>query len=202
MAIVEIWQLAGAVPAGDGRVGRLVRCLGAGEWSSPDPVPLFELFMRNRRDARRRRRARRARDAGCGAPWHRLRRNDREGARRNIEYHYDLGNDFYALWLDPSMTYSSAMFAGRRRRSRSKQAQRAKLAAILDRTGDGAGRFDPRDRLRLGIVRRGRGAAGREVHGITLSSEQKRAVEARMARAGLAGVTVSLTDYRDVAGQL
>ena len=41
---------------------------------------------------------------------HRLRRNSRRGARRNIEFHYDLGNDFYALWLDPGMTYSSALF--------------------------------------------------------------------------------------------
>ena len=42
--------------------------------------------------------------------WHLMRDNDREGARRNISAHYDLGNDFYELWLDPSMTYSSAYF--------------------------------------------------------------------------------------------
>ncbi len=63
------------------------------------------------------------------------------------------------------------------------------------------GRHHPRDRLRLGLVRRDSRAGGVKVHGITLSAEQKRAVGARMADAGLDGVTVSLTDYRDVAGQ-
>ncbi|WP_100865398.1 SAM-dependent methyltransferase [Novosphingobium kunmingense] len=81
----------------------------AGDWSSPDPVTLFALFCANAvplGDA--------ARSHG---PWrwvgrliHRLNRNSRGGAARNIHAHYDLGNDFYAAWLDPTMIYSSAIF--------------------------------------------------------------------------------------------
>jgi cyclopropane-fatty-acyl-phospholipid synthase len=82
----------------------------AGEWSSPDPVPLFALFMDNAATLGGVARAR--------GPWrlvarilHKLRRNSRKGARRNIHLHYDLGNDFYAAWLGSSMLYSSAIFA-------------------------------------------------------------------------------------------
>src|SRR3546814_5229160 len=85
------------------------RAWAQGEWESPDPVPLFALFMRNASTlggvARSRGFARWA-----GRLLHMLRRNSRRGARRNIVFHYDLGNDFYALWLDNSMSYSSALF--------------------------------------------------------------------------------------------
>ena len=79
----------------------------AGEWESPDPVALFEVFSLNRHAL-----------AGTGRAhglsrwlrrlWHKAHRNDRAGARRNIHEHYDLGNEFYELWLDPTMTYSAA----------------------------------------------------------------------------------------------
>src|SRR6185312_16159285 len=80
-----------------------------GEWTSPDPVALFDLFMRN---------AARLGDAGrAKGPWklvnriaHGLSANNKSRARRNIAHHYDLGNDFYAAWLDAGMTYSSAIF--------------------------------------------------------------------------------------------
>jgi len=82
----------------------------AGEWASPDPVPLFALFMDNAATLGGAARAR--------GPWrlavrllHKLRRNSREGARRNIHLHYDLGNDFYSQWLGTTMLYSSAIFA-------------------------------------------------------------------------------------------
>ena len=81
-----------------------------GEWESPDPVPLFDLFMRNRLKL--------ADVARATGPWrlikralHWLNRNTPRGASRNIEAHYDLGNDFYASWLDPTMSYSSAVFS-------------------------------------------------------------------------------------------
>jgi len=81
----------------------------AGEWSSPDPVSLFALFMANAGSLGNVGRARGPwRLAGRLAHW--LRRNTRKGARRNIHAHYDLGNDFYAQWLDPAMVYSSARF--------------------------------------------------------------------------------------------
>ncbi|WP_395394230.1 cyclopropane-fatty-acyl-phospholipid synthase family protein [Novosphingobium sp. BL-8A] len=82
----------------------------AGEWDSPDPVPLFALFMDN---------ARSLGDAGrARGPWrlvtrmiHWLRRNSRSGSLRNIHAHYDLGNDFYEAWLGDTMLYSSAIYA-------------------------------------------------------------------------------------------
>ncbi|MGA1799137.1 cyclopropane-fatty-acyl-phospholipid synthase family protein [Sphingomonas sp. 4RDLI-65] len=172
----------------------------AGDWSSPDPVPLFELFMRNRISL-----GSAARSGGfarlSARAWHWMRRNHRTGSRRNIAAHYDLGNDFYELWLDPGLTYSSAIFAEPVSEAETlEQAQATKLQAILDRTGT-----KPGDRiLEIGC---GWGSfaelaarAGVDVHGLTLSVEQKRQVEARIADAGLSGVTVALTDYRDVTG--
>ena len=167
-----------------------------GEWSSPDPVPLFELFSRNVEALGDTGRA-----SGLGRLirllGHRRRRNHKSGSRRNIEFHYDLGNDFYALWLDPTMTYSSALFADPAEPLA--VAQERKLAAILDRTatvpgdtileiGSGWGSFAE-------VAARG----GRRVHGLTLSSEQKAWAERRIADAGLeAGF--SLRDYRDEQG--
>jgi cyclopropane-fatty-acyl-phospholipid synthase len=170
----------------------------AGDWSSPDPVPLFDLFMRNRVPL-----GSAARSGGvakiAARLWHRFRRNDRSGARRNIAAHYDLGNDFYEAWLDPGLTYSSAIFSDRDEPV--EQAQETKLRAILDRT-----RTKPGDTiLEIGC---GWGSfaeiaarAGITVDALTLSTEQKRYVDDRMAAAGLGGVSVSLTDYRDAAGQ-
>ena len=78
----------------------------AGEWSSPDPVPLFALFMANTVTL--------GDTARAKGPWrlaaraiHALKRNTRGQAEKNIHAHYDLGNDFYGAWLDPSMSYSS-----------------------------------------------------------------------------------------------
>lgn len=186
-----LWRLATGGSAG------WYEAWAAGEWASPDPVPLFDLFVRNRATLGN---AGRAGGVGRVAKrvWHWFQRNSRTGSRRNIAYHYDLGNDFYAPWLDASMTYSSALFAPGV--ASLAEGQAAKLAAVLERTGTVAG-----DRiLEIGcgwgsfaeLAARG----GRLVHGITLSAEQKAYVEARMARAGLEGVTVGLTDYRDVTG--
>jgi len=65
--------------------------------------------------------------------WHALRANTRSGSARNIAYHYDLGNEFYRRWLDPSMAYSSAVFAdGARDLEAAQQAKFARMAALLD----------------------------------------------------------------------
>jgi cyclopropane-fatty-acyl-phospholipid synthase len=171
-----------------------------GEWTSPDPVRIFELFMRN---------APSLGDTGrAKGPWravnwlaHRLRANDKARARRNIAHHYDLGNDFYAAWLDPSMTYSSAIFAAPG--DALEQAQENKVRLLLDR-------LDLKPGQRLLEIGCGWGAlaeiAAREhgvhVTGLTLSAEQKAYAEARLARAGLSDkVDIQLTDYRDVAGR-
>lgn len=171
-----------------------------GEWSSPDPVTLFELFGRNRHSLGNTGRA-----GGAGRLIRRLfhsrRRNSRRGARRNIIRHYDLGNDFYAAWLDPTLSYSSALFGDESTAQTSLEAgQRAKLQAIFDRTHARAG-----DRLLeigcgWGGFARLAAERGVTVDAITLSDEQQGAV-ARMAKQADFPIDVRLTDYRDVAGQ-
>lgn len=196
-AVVELssWRALWRLATG-GSVG-WYEAWAAGEWYSPDPVPLFDLFVRNRASLG---------DAGrahgvtrlAKRVWHWLHRNDRAGARRNIAYHYDLGNDFYAPWLDAGMTYSSALFETAD--ATLSQAQDAKLAAILARTGTRPGDAILEIGCGWGSFAELAARGGRRVHGITLSSEQKAHVEARMAAASLDGVRVSLTDYRDVTG--
>lgn len=169
-----------------------------GEWSSPDPVPLFDLFMRNGRSL-----GEVARAKGLWRSVNRLahtfRRNSRKRARANIAHHYDLGNDFYRAWLDPGMTYSSGMFAPG---DTLESAQDRKIHSLLDRL-----QLKPGQRLlEIGC---GWGSLaevaardyGVEVVGLTLSAEQKAWAERRMREAGLAGqVAIRLLDYRDVTG--
>ncbi|MFT3966791.1 MAG: cyclopropane-fatty-acyl-phospholipid synthase family protein [Sphingobium sp.] len=170
------------------------------EWESPDPVPLFALFMANARTLGGAARA-------SGLPrllirlWHGLNANSRRGARRNISYHYDLGNAFYALWLDPGMTYSSALY--RQADMTLEEAQTAKIDAMLDRLA-----LEPGHRLlEIGCgwgslaLRAGERWEGLGYDGLTLSTEQKDWAERRLAESGLAGrASILLTDYRDHAG--
>lgn len=164
-----------------------------GEWRSPDPVQLFALFGLNRAEL-----ARQARATGVSKGIKRLlhwrNRNHRGGSRRNIQFHYDLGNDFYRLWLDPGMTYSSALFTAPGQTL--EQAQEEKLAAILARTGTKAGDEILEIGCGWGSFAELAVSEGRRVHGITLSSEQKAWAEARVPEQA----RFTLTDYRDVAG--
>ena len=165
-----------------------------GDWSSPDPVPIFDLFVRNRATLGDTARAKLAARVLARA-GHALRRNDRRGARRNIAAHYDLGNDFYRVWLDGTLTYSSALFDGAEEPLEA--AQRRKLAAILTRTGAGAGERVLEIGCGWGSFAATAAAAGVGVHCLTLSQEQADHVGAL----DLPGVTVALTDYRDVDGR-
>jgi cyclopropane-fatty-acyl-phospholipid synthase len=168
-----------------------------GEWASPDPVQVFAVFSRNRVAL-----ARGARATGMALLakrfMHWLRRNHRAGSRRNIEYHYDLGNDFYVEWLDPGMTYSSAIFAEPGQSLEAAQA--VKLETMLARTATKPGETILEIGCGWGPFAEAAARAGRRLHGITLSREQKAYAEARMARQGIDGVEFSLTDYRDVTG--
>ncbi len=134
---------------------------------------------------------------------HFLRDNNRRGSQRNIRYHYDLGNDFYRQWLDPSMTYSSACFGRAAGGSLSLlDAQLAKYDRIIElaeigrnarvlEIGCGWGGFAER------VAQH-----GARVHGITLSHEQLAYCRARRQGAeNDTRMTFTLTDYRDVAGQ-
>jgi cyclopropane-fatty-acyl-phospholipid synthase len=170
-----------------------------GEWSSPDPVPLFDLFMRNGESLGD---VARAKGLSRAANWvaHRLRSNDKGRARRNIEHHYDVGNDFYAAWLDDSMTYSSAMFIAPDEPL--EKAQARKIKALLDR-------LELKPGQKLIEIGCGWGSLaeiaardyGVEVTGLTLSAEQKAWADRRMQKAGLFGrVSIELADYRDVQG--
>jgi cyclopropane-fatty-acyl-phospholipid synthase len=180
-----------------GTIG-LYKSWAAGEWSSPDPVQIFDLFVRNRQTLKDAARAH-GFSRLANRLMHRLRRNSRAGARRNIAAHYDLGNDFYASWLDPTMTYSSALFQGDEPLA---EAQERKIRALLDRLA-----LKPGDRLlEIGC---GWGALaeiaardyGVHVTGLTLSDEQKAYADARIAAAGLSDqVEIRLRDYRQVAG--
>ncbi len=167
----------------------------AGEWSSPDPVPLCALFMANAvalGDVARAKGPMRM----VNALAHRLRDNGPARARRNIAAHYDLGNDFYAAWLDPSMTYSSARFAPG---DDLEAAQYRKIALLLDRLD-----LKPGQRLleigcgwgTLAIEAAKRGVS---VVGLTLSEEQKAWADAKIAEAGLSDrIDIRLQDYRSV----
>ena len=132
---------------------------------------------------------------------HLLRANTREGSRRNIHAHYDIGNDFYRLWLDPGMTYSSALFDGDFTLSL-ENAQTRKYQRIIDsldlRAGDvileigcGWGGF-AEHAARQGIY----------VTGVTISPAQLQVAKQRIAAQGLEKyVQLLQCDYRDLTGE-
>lgn len=168
-----------------------------GDWSSPDLAALVELGLCNH--------------AALGAlrqSWpqrlvsgllHRLNANTRKGSRRNIAYHYDLGNRFYEQWLDETMTYSAALFGGDG--IDLAEAQQAKYERILRLL-----QVQPGDHvLEIGCGWGGfavqAARQGAQVTGLTLSREQAIFARDRVAREGLADrVEIRLQDYRDVAG--
>jgi cyclopropane-fatty-acyl-phospholipid synthase len=172
----------------------------AGEWDSSDLPVLLETLANNYDHIRRLFDGNRLMKAVNGLR-HRLNRNSRAGSRRNIEAHYDLGNAFYAAWLDPSMTYSCARF--QQPDQTLEAAQRAKYAALarlmdLQRghtvleIGCGWG----------GFAEFAAREVGARVTAITLSREQYDFARRRLFQAGLAEVAeVRLLDYRDVDGQ-
>lgn len=133
--------------------------------------------------------------------YHVSRANTKEGSKENIAAHYDLGNDFYGQWLDPSMTYSSAIFVSGD--TALEEAQREKYHHVAD----AAGVTEGSDVLEIGC---GWGGFAETVardykarlHGITLSSEQLKYAQERMRRQSLDNLaTLHFEDYRDTKGQ-
>jgi len=170
----------------------------AGHWSSPDLVALLQLFIRNREAVE---------EIIYGSWWgsliyrfkHLLNRNTRQGSKKNIHAHYDIGNPFYKLWLDETMNYSSALFEGDFEQPMA-QAQLAKVRRALDEVGLQSGQ-------RLLEIGCGWGALaetaaseyGAQVRGVTLSSQQLEFAQQRLQRAGVAPRSdLRLQDYRDV----
>ena len=132
---------------------------------------------------------------------HILNRNSKRGSRRNIAYHYDLGNNFYKLWLDDTMTYSSALFNDPS--DTLKQAQLNKYQAIEELLN-----VSKNDRiLEIGCGWGGFSeyiakSTGAKIDGLTLSKEQLEFANTRYQNAGLEKqATASYTDYRDSTGQ-
>jgi cyclopropane-fatty-acyl-phospholipid synthase len=129
-----------------------------------------------------------------------LQSNSRSQARRNIEAHYDLGNDFYRLWLDETMTYSSAIFQNPQESL--EVAQRRKYASMVDQMG-----AQPGDHVLEigcgwgGFAEFAAKERGLRVTGLTISPAQHDFAVQRMARAGLSDrVEIKLQDYRDERG--
>lgn len=119
-----------------------------------------------------------------------LNRNTRTGSRRNIAAHYDLGNAFYRMWLDETMTYSSALFA---EGDDLAAAQRRKYDRIIDGLAGGSGRLLEIGCGWGGFVERALQRGDFAPKGLTLSSEQAAYARARLGQ----GAEIALQDYRD-----
>ncbi|MEQ1806695.1 MAG: cyclopropane-fatty-acyl-phospholipid synthase family protein [Burkholderiaceae bacterium] len=173
----------------------------AGEWDTPDLAALLNLFIANR-DA--------LEGTVYGSWWgsllyrikHLLNHNSRSGSAKNIHAHYDLGNAFYALWLDPSMNYSSAWFEGDATRPLA-AAQHAKVRRALEQAGVGSGSRV----LEIGCGWGGLAESaardfGAHVTGVTLSREQLDWANRRVAATGVAAnCDLRLQDYRDLGAE-
>lgn len=194
--VLHHWRVcAAALKSGD--IG-FAESFIAGDWTTPNLVELLRVLVANRA----------AVDDIVYGSWvgrlfyrvrHVLQRNTKRNSRKNIHAHYDLGNRFYRLWLDESMNYSSAWFAGDTAQTLS-QAQTHKVRRALQ-----AAAVQPGQRvLEIGC---GWGALaevactewGAHVTGITLSTEQLAYAQERMQRLGVAErADLRLQDYRDL----
>lgn len=165
----------------------------AGRWTTPAVEPLFTVFLQNMH----------AFDGFAdGNFFHRsllalhnrvVRRNSRRGSKRNIRAHYDVGNAFYSLWLDPTMTYSSALET--ENKPALEDAQRRKYGRILERIEHDGGSM-----LEIGCGWGGFAEEAlrnnRQVTGLTVSPSQH-----AFSRARLGDVAdIRLQDYRDIRG--
>jgi cyclopropane-fatty-acyl-phospholipid synthase len=129
-----------------------------------------------------------------------MQRNSKSQARKNISYHYDLGNEFYGLWLDDTMTYSSAIFETGQESTEA--AQTAKYASMIDQMGAKAGDHV----LEIGcgwggFAEYAAKERGIKVTGLTISQEQHDYAVARIQKAGLSDlVEIKMQAYRDETG--
>jgi len=171
-----------------------------GDWDTPDLMALLDLLVDNQDQLKQK----------INRSWffkninrlkHLLNRNTKAGSRRNIAYHYDLGNDFYELWLDKTMTYSAAVFAYPDQSL--EEAQIEKYARLADSLN-----IQPGDHL-LEIGCGWGGFAeyvtreyGCQITCVTLSKEQLKYAEERIEKAGLSELChFKYQDYRDIEGK-
>ncbi len=196
--ILNNWKLPGRAFAG-GTIG-VAESYFDGDWDSPDVTTFLELFVVNVETGE---------TIAYGSNWfltliqrarHWLNENTKRGSKNNISAHYDLGNAFYKQWLDPTMTYSSAIYSEGANDLES--AQHAKYRALALDTG-----ITARDHvLEIGCGWGGFAEfvareIGCRVTGLTISREQYDFATRRIADAGLSEkVTIKLQDYRDETG--
>jgi len=171
----------------------------AGHWDTPDLTQLLTVLAANQSALER---------TFYGHWWtrsllrakHFLNANTKRQARRNILAHYDLGNEFYSLWLDPTMTYSSALFDGDFGRTLP-VAQQAKYERMLADLALPAGARVLEIGCGWGGFAATAAAGGHHVTGISLSDAQTTWARARLAAAGMADhADLRIQDYRNVAG--
>ena len=175
-----------------------------GEWNTPDLKAILELAIRNRTIL----------EKAIYGSWygsifyrlkHWLRDNSKTGSRKNIHAHYDLGNSFYTLWLDPTMSYSSAWFSVGDQQSLA-DAQRSKINRILDSIEAKPGEHILEIGCGWGGVMEQALRNDISITGLTLSTEQKAFAESRLEKvqeeAGKQNsYEVRLQDYRDCKDQ-
>ncbi|OIK26398.1 cyclopropane-fatty-acyl-phospholipid synthase [Streptomyces malaysiense] len=172
----------------------------AGEWDAPDPVAVLTVLAEHAADL-------------VPAPLQRLRRlwaprhprderNTPDGSRSNISRHYDLSNDLFALFLDSTLTYSSAVFRGFPASwDRLPAAQHRKIDRLLDLAGVGAGTRLLEIGTGWGELALRAAARGARVTSLTLSREQRALALERVRAAGLDDrVSIELCDYREARG--
>jgi len=168
-----------------------------GMWDSPNVTAFLQFFLRNKEALQ---------DKLNGMPvarlfsrlGHLMRRNSKNGSKRNIEYHYDLGNSFYTRWLDPTMTYSAARFSHPGQEL--SEAQTNKYRSLAEQIGLG-----PEHHLLEigsgwgGFAEYAASEIGCRVTGITISKEQLAFARERMEKKQLTHkVDIRYQDYRDV----
>ncbi|MGD1934531.1 MAG: class I SAM-dependent methyltransferase [Candidatus Phaeomarinobacter sp.] len=169
----------------------------AGDVDSPDMARFLEVFARNRTMMMQA--LRMGLFDWVNRLYHKLHRNSRKGSERNIHAHYDLGNEFYSLWLAPTMTYSSGIFnPGMNDLASAQREKYRSLAAGMEldashhvlEIGCGWGGFAEFAASEIGC----------KVTGITISKEQLAFARERVQRAGLSDrVEIRYQDYRDVS---
>lgn len=210
------FETKGAAPGPSGEIhvrnpdmfGRIIRDgdIGFSEaymdgwWDTPDLHALMDVILINNDNV------------GTGFPGqflvrayerarHWMNRNSKSGSRKNISHHYDLGNEFYGMWLDKTMTYSSALY--RSNNETLEEAQTNKYASIIDRMDAGEGDHV----LEVGcgwggFAEYAAGVRGAKVTGITISQEQHDFAKERMFKQGLnEKVDIVMRDYRDEDGR-
>ena len=172
-----------------------------GDVEIEDLTGLFRYFLQNRAEFQPREGGWFGR-AATDIAYHLSRANTLDGSKENISEHYDLGNDFYAEWLDPTMTYSSAIFRDLENDALD-EAQRVKYRRVAEMAGVKPGSSV----LEIGCGWGGFAETvakefGATVYGITLSKEQLAFAQARIARQGLDNLaTFHFEDYRHTTGE-